>query len=668
MAKNAQDQSASDGLKATLTPTDSSLTVNQFVELQPSPGNVGICLSGGGSRALTAGMGQLRALKSLKTPDGRSLLSQTKAMSTVSGGSWVGVIFEYLTSACHDDDFLNHYVPDPGRLVPTRSPGHTQAEILDQLPEGNIGTPIASELFAPVMLGIEALLLYKHGNVPTDMLWQTLIGLHLLKPYSLYTTSDDLRPASLFSFNDETLDNDVIGPNPQLASQTAHLFADADDANRTRRPFLICNTAMFLNQTGTDFEFLAPVQATAFTTGIVGSPDGNDANGRPVGGGGVTSFAFSSNADAVRGNKVSVEQSRQLALMDIVGASSAFYAEFLQNIFVGWRKDVLVLYKELQNNREVILEWLANTLSSEVGQEAKVFLERSELLAEKEGSPEHGDFLQELKTIVEELQDIVPKYAYWPVTDAKPAEATVPTRFADGGNLENTGVANLLAYGDIDNVIAFVNSTTPLEAGAMGVIDADGKEIPGTRIIVDGQIPPLFGYQRYDCKKGYVLYAGAKRAQSPMFRHNQVFESSAFPEFLKGLWAASGNTVSPDSLGATCEQTVPGSNDSPAMLKQRLAVLENTWFGVRGQRSVNVLWVYTTRVKDWYEQLRPEVQEIMGPFNDPTSYDNFPHYSTLMTHLNPTQLNLLASLTAWSVGNPVNQEQFFGMFCNGSDE
>src|ERR1700735_2677747 len=42
-------------------------------------GNVGVSLSGGGSRALTAGMGQLRALRSL-TVNGHSLLAQVKAL------------------------------------------------------------------------------------------------------------------------------------------------------------------------------------------------------------------------------------------------------------------------------------------------------------------------------------------------------------------------------------------------------------------------------------------------------------------------------------------------------------------------------------------------------------------------------------------------------------
>jgi hypothetical protein len=97
------------------------LTVERFVD-RATPGNVGICLSGGGSRALTAGMGQLRGLKAL------GLLEKTRAISTVSGGSWVGVTFEYLSGGTSDDAYLNEYGPDPGRLVPTATPGHTPAE------------------------------------------------------------------------------------------------------------------------------------------------------------------------------------------------------------------------------------------------------------------------------------------------------------------------------------------------------------------------------------------------------------------------------------------------------------------------------------------------------------------------------------------------------------
>ena len=52
-------------------------------------------------RALTAGMGQLRALNQL-TMNGRPLLAQIKALSNVPGGAWL---------ACHSSIFR------PGRRV-----------------------------------------------------------------------------------------------------------------------------------------------------------------------------------------------------------------------------------------------------------------------------------------------------------------------------------------------------------------------------------------------------------------------------------------------------------------------------------------------------------------------------------------------------------------------
>jgi hypothetical protein len=85
------------------TSTSGSLSVNQFYVTPPAtPGNVGVSLSGGGSRALTAGMGELRALNKL-TVNGRSLLAQVKALSTVSGGSWLGVPFVYLPPGSASD-------------------------------------------------------------------------------------------------------------------------------------------------------------------------------------------------------------------------------------------------------------------------------------------------------------------------------------------------------------------------------------------------------------------------------------------------------------------------------------------------------------------------------------------------------------------------------------
>ena len=48
-----------------------------------------VCLSGGGSRALTCALGQLSALNSLPAPNnpGATLLSQFQYISSVSGGT-----------------------------------------------------------------------------------------------------------------------------------------------------------------------------------------------------------------------------------------------------------------------------------------------------------------------------------------------------------------------------------------------------------------------------------------------------------------------------------------------------------------------------------------------------------------------------------------------------
>jgi hypothetical protein len=115
-------------------------------------------------------MGQLRALNKL-TANGYSLLAQAKALSTVSGGSWLGVPFIYLPPGSSSDDaYLGPWIADQSTLTPA---------VLAQLPEGNAGVPISSPLFAPKLLAVQALLLHAVLQVPSDMLWQTIIGLNI---------------------------------------------------------------------------------------------------------------------------------------------------------------------------------------------------------------------------------------------------------------------------------------------------------------------------------------------------------------------------------------------------------------------------------------------------------------------------------------------------------
>ncbi|MCB9795353.1 MAG: hypothetical protein H6741_21830, partial [Alphaproteobacteria bacterium] len=143
----------------------------------PTPGNVGVCLCGGSSRAMTAAMGQLRALRHLQA-NGRSLLSQVKALSVVSGGAWIGVVYTYLKGEVSDEAFLGPYVADPGRL---RVEGD-----LDRLPEGNIGAQVTQSRFGSVALNLRALMHRAAFRVPRRQTWQTLVALDILERYGLF--------------------------------------------------------------------------------------------------------------------------------------------------------------------------------------------------------------------------------------------------------------------------------------------------------------------------------------------------------------------------------------------------------------------------------------------------------------------------------------------------
>jgi hypothetical protein len=416
------------------------------------------------------------------------------------------------------------------------------------------------------------------------------------------------------------------------------------------------------------FQYLAPVQSTAFLTGIIGTPGGTDANGLPPGGGGVTSFAFNSQPEGQEAGLVKLEQMRQWALTDSIGTSSAFFAETLTNAFADWEQNPDHFFDAVADIAEDLERWLKEMVD-DLGIVGKLLnrlvegfanvvqLDRSRRAQNIEQVFEAmGVNRKELADNFHELtpEGLVPRYGYWPVGHPKPVRHFKDTAFADGGNLENTGVSGLLAYSDIDNLIAFVNSSTPMKQGNLGVFDANGTEAPGTRVVIDSQIPPLFGYQPYQEDKGYRLYAGDENPQAEVMRFNQVFPSPAFAELLSGLWRNSGNAQ------------FPGSNQRPAVCRQTLSVQANPWFSIAGGKTVGVLWVYKNRVRDWYQRLSPEVQGILGDFDDPESFSGFPHYSTFNTELNATQINLLASLSAWDVAGEENAELILSMYSSPS--
>jgi hypothetical protein len=613
-----------------MTLTGSGLSIEGLytaagLTLPPTPGRVGVCLSGGGSRALTAGMGQLRALKQL-TVNGAPVLGQVRALSTVSGGSWLGVPFTFLPStAASDDAYLGPYVADQSTLTPAQ---------LAILPAGNAGTPITSSLFSVELLALEGFLLHEVLGVTPDMLWQTLIALHILAAHGLSSPTAKLRPDDTFTLNALTQAASVTNPaaNPPLNSAIADEIIDrfAGGAGRVTRPYLICNTSMFLDQKGV--RPLAPAQTSGLITGILGTPSGTDGNGLPVGGGAITSFAFNSVFASAAGGTATVAQTRQWSLTDAVGASSAATAYALQNQLAIWEKNPLEFAAEVVKFADELLQWIRSHLPVDQQHQARAALQRY-------ATSTRAVDLFTLKFSFPNLQDLVPKYYYWSPTHAQTVQQPTPTGFADGGSLENTGINGMLAYSDIDSIISFVNTETPIQPGQFGISDGQEGFIPNTQLIIDDSVPPLFGYKPYEAGglgeyKGYVPYTDTTNDDYIAFSHNQVFPSDQFPALLQGLAAAAG----------------AGFTTNSAIFTQRLTVIRNTWFGITGGKTVTVVWCYLNFAQRWADLFagNPDVAALV---NAARTSSNFPHYNTLDTSLTPTEVNLLSNLTCWAVTN-----------------
>ncbi|WP_372361982.1 hypothetical protein ACCQ10_01540 [Xanthomonas sp. NCPPB 1325] len=508
------------------------------LETPPAPASssgVGICLSGGGSRALSCALGQLRGLRYL------GLLDRVSAISSVSGGTWANVLYSYLPKGISDDEFLGPVVLDPSQLG---------LDVLAQMAPNNLGQVPYRLGTLPILNELAEYRLSKR-YAPSDM-WQAVIGKLVLKDYGLWKPDATGIDPHYFTGTATYLAQGPLQRNPQLTADDFYTLRDG-------RPLPIFNTAVFIND-GVSADLL-PFEANWFL-GIRGFFDQPDQLG-VMGGGLIESFAMGSDytADHGAGMVTARVPQRAFSLNDIAGCSSMAPAEDFEERFP-------------------------------------------------------------------EINGLVPRYPYWPVGDRD--QSTENYRFADGGNLENLGIMPLLARG-FTRLLVFVNSDQGVN------IDPESGET-----VVADDLPPLFGLQPF-CEKtrSYPAYANEQLCEDAngMFRHNQVFDTTAFDALKQDLLAAK------KSGGAL-------------LVRQRLRVLENDWFNVPAQQSVEILWVYNDLVRAWWKQLPDETQIEL----DLQSVDDFPLYGTVtQLHLSYPLVNALAHLSCWNlasdstVGNPDGQ-------------
>ncbi len=523
----------------------------------------GVCISGGGSRSLSAAMGELRGLAAV------GVLPRIGWLSTVSGGTWAGTLFNWAPENLSDAVLLGPLELDPARL---RWGSGGAADDLARLDPHALGA-------AATRLGLEEMLakaieLYYRG-VAASELWPRAIGELVLAPFGLGDS-----PQRYFSWTPAWLERQILADNPRLSPSDFFL-------TRPNRPYLVTNATLFYPpnppaslatpvrpagaggpanawEVGYDFE-TTPISAgipPAFAT--AGPPAPGQPQSSDLGGGWIDPFALGSIAPstvAADGSFRVPAPPNRFRLSDLAGLSSVAFVYDLLDV------------------------------------------------AHRRG--------------IHFLDEMVPETVYWPVFHAGqlPRNAARPYLFGDGGNLENQGIMALLRR-NLKKVIAFVNTETQLS-------------MSGNEVIVDSDLPPLFGLEWSGADGKYVPIS----ATSP-FRFNQVFDRATFDDLRRQLWNRA-------QVGATA-----------MAIQQGVTVQANSHYGVAGG-TTDILWIYLHPVDAWYRKLHDTVKFAMDL--EPLDYSMFPNFYTIdQLHLNARQVNLLAHLTSWNVASEERVSGFPG--------
>jgi hypothetical protein len=563
---------------------------------------VGVCLSGGGSRALGCALGQLSALNAIVDPKTGKPILQEVYLSSVSGGSWASVLYSFLPTSISDSAFLIQPLA-PSALFIGNPPDPTNPASGNVAYMGTSCLGLVPQRFSLTNIAAFLYTLYKWGFFDDMQKWSWFwiagVGELVLAPFQLYSalynqSNSYPEPSMYFSLSASHIASAITQNNHGL---TPDLFYVC----QSNRPPLIVNTNLLQTYTQQSSAQI-PVQITP----IAGIVAGQSPDGKIVGGGGVESFAFTSTLVGAGTAQPTAEVNflRRYSLCDIAGCSSAFFAEFLLqylNLEIDKIIDELECYLE---NKLKFPAWLAQSIGNDVKAHAQAFLDT-------------------------DASHVIPQYNYWSLGEVgQNNPANINTGFSDGGDFDNTGILGMLAQTNVNAIVAFVNSEVPLSTD-----QASGQ------LLLDPSVALLFGYPGTLVNGKYVSFGGMN-PNTPM-SYVQVFSdgNGEFAALRQGLYNAS------------CSGSVLGT--APAVFLQTLTTVSNPVANIASGRKVQVLWVYNNRVNNWQDAITGQLSLVLqqGQGAQPSgALANFPNYFTgEQIYLAPEAVNMLAQLSAWNV-------------------
>ncbi len=608
----------------------SNSTVNNS---NPNKKNIGLCFSGGGSRALTCGWGQMLGLSSL------NLMDHARYISSVSGGTWATSIYSYLPEHITDQDLLGQYYK-PENLSLQDKADNLNVNTLNTFSLGK--APEGMQLGKLILKAATFLVTTEPSN--HKWLWAYIVGDLVLEPYGLRAKGSEEWNSSKFFTLSEAYANKNFDVN--APSKKDFFFL------RSGRPFHIMNNNIMLkveNSSRLKSNIVqVPNQVTPVAGGVRGSAPIDHFNG----GGLVETYGVGStlNQSTITTPDVNIGISQPYSLIDIVSTSSAFFAEFVASYIKTYISD--------PEKKESLISEIETILTPE---------HKSSLLNDIEGGISDIEDIYDaiklrLENFILEALTIVPSYNYWPI---EKNSQNKEMQYTDGGTLDNTGILGMLSQTDLGTekssapirLIAFDNTERPLEK-------KDG------RIITATQIAPLFGIDfDGDTGKYQPFTEDQKNVQSKNFSAlslTHIFDNSKgannktpFDEMVEGIYASSCGALpgnKPDD-SKVCT--------SPAFHQIKLTTIQNDLANISKSRDVEILYIQNAKILNWQNQIgdaelkaqivKGQQQAILNTKTlDATNntFRNFPYYATATKiGLLPKESNALSQMWAWAVSD-----------------
>ncbi len=363
----------------------------------------GICFSGGGTRAMTCAIGQMKGLDSI------GIWPHVGYISSVSGGSWASSIFTYYQTG--GDGPQN----DAELLGQAHAPGDLILDSLKTISKKFMGHAVTRDFLGRMLVLIAEDDDSKGIIENPDKVWIDAVGWTYLKPFGLYENGN-----KYFSLNDSSVNEIVNRPGTNLKPDdfiTVH-----NKAGDAPRPYLVMNSSILMPSSQVVIKNPEPMAVFNYSPLGVGSAQAldveydSDFGDRKfdIGGGFIDPFAMGSEAPsdlpeacdpAVQGATCATAKipEKKFELVDAVGTSSAAFSASIA---------------------ASLLEVAASDI---------VF----------SGNP-------------------IPQQPYWPVRTDEVVAAR-DFRFADGGNLENFGLITMMQR-DVRKLVVFINTNSPIDS------------------------------------------------------------------------------------------------------------------------------------------------------------------------------------------------------------